>query len=206
MAVEYIGAVKIVSVSQSVSVPTDATIAVFCTGEYSAQSSHTLNGSSFTTAIMDGDASDMPQRITYLINPSTGSRTFSFNPPDSFAYGNWLIFLKGVDTANPVVSTASEEPATSPVSGLTAGAGDMMIGRLFGNYNSALSVAVSGQTQIDAEAERSAVAYKSAATDFQWTITGGSPIIGVAAVFRAATAAAGSLASKANPIIALLGR
>lgn len=198
MAVEYISTIVITASPQTVTVPTDATLAVLFGSEYSSNATPTLNSVSL---ILAEDANygggEYTMSIFYLANPATGSISLVWQT-DSFNYGNYLAFFKGVDTASPILSAiGANGPATSPISGLTATANDMMVGLNFNNYGSGPSVSTDSQTQIGYTESRAAAGYKLGSTTFSWVYSNGNPCVSVAATIKALEASATGLPRRA---------
>jgi hypothetical protein len=143
--------------SQSVTVPADATLCVVMAAFYRnatnwiAANPVSLNSVNLSTLKKTDGVNDVEQVwLGYLVNPATGSQTLAWNWGNTFTEGAVIcvVFYKGVDTSDPVVSSGTQTNDTYDLTGLTAGADDMMVG-VVGTWNtSPSSVTDNGQTEL----------------------------------------------------------
>jgi len=181
--------------SQSVTVPADATLCVVMASMFENATNWitanpvTLNGVNLTTLQRTDDQSVNDHAwIGYLVNPSTGSQTLAWNwgtTPDQGAI-IYVVFYKGVDTSNPVVSSGKQTTNGQDLTGLTAGVGDMMVG-IVSTDTSVTSVTDQGGTELARTSSafnniHAGVASKLGGTGFYFT--GGTYTACAAGVFR----------------------
>lgn len=151
--------------SQSITVPSDATLAVVFFGGYIAAGTHlasdvtlTLGGTTMTnvghnpgtTSGVDGIW------IRHLVNPATGSQTFGWSTGRTFQYGILItiVFYRGVDTATPIKSSSLIDTINTPtasITGLTYATGDMMVGGV--QSDTVPTVTGDGQTSINVSSQ-----------------------------------------------------
>jgi hypothetical protein len=102
--------------SQSVTVPSDATLCVAFMGFYPTRTftSATLGGSSMTFEVQGADGGQVASAF-WIANPSTGSQTFAWTYSSSFDEGAiiTLVFFKGVDTSGSVIRDSAEGGTTT---------------------------------------------------------------------------------------------
>jgi len=188
--------------SQGITVPADteimlAFISGWDSGNYWLQAGATLT--------IDGDALTFIDNTVvgggnehigayYRVNPSTGSQTFAWDwgasgePTDGAHFV--FVFYKGVDTGDPIRDFATNDSGED-VTGLTANAGDMIVGGVTEYTPSTVtSTDDDGQTEIYLSAlyRSSAIGIGEEADegDFYATVPGTAPSA-VAAVLRAAS-------------------
>lgn len=165
MAVERTGTAVNISTSsnsssQSITVPSDATLAVVfaaglsdTTADFdSGGISITLGGSAVTYVARSPTTVSCDVSASYLINPATGSQTLAWTFPSTVTYGNLItvVFYKGTDTTSPIRSNANAEQVTgSPItiSSLTVESNDMTVGGVSA-HNSTVAVNGNSQTSI----------------------------------------------------------
>ena len=170
MAVERTGTAVTIntasdSSSQSITVPSDATLAVVFFGGYISAGTHvagdvtlTLGGTTMTNVAHNpGTASGVNGIwIRQLLYPSTGSQTFAWSTGRTFNYGILItiVFYKGVDTVNPIKSSSAIDTSggtPTPITGLTYATGDMMVGGI--ENDDSPTVTTDSQTQINVSAQ-----------------------------------------------------
>jgi hypothetical protein len=184
MAVAIAGTASVIedsddSVSQSVTVPGGTTLVVLCISGYLGStnwldpSDFSLGGTPFTNVVdTDSQTANGQVWIGYLVNPSTGSQTFSGSlsfPNEGMTYV--LVYLSGVDTASPIRDSDIQTTSNVDISGLTTSSGDMMVGVAYSNSTSP-TVTDGGQTQIRSATFNSAgigVANLADASGFQYS-------------------------------------
>ncbi len=141
--------------SQSVTVPSDAQACVVIVTFYGnfnwiANNPVTLAGSNLTTVQKTDEQIDNGHVwIGYKVSPATGSQTLAWNwgaTPQEGA-NICVVFYTGVDTSNPIVSSGQQLSANTDLTGLTASAGDMMVGGVY-SYDSSPTVTDNSQTQL----------------------------------------------------------
>lgn len=148
--------------SQSITVPSDATLAVMFfggasgddTGFDSGNSTFSIGGFPATWRARSASSFDVGDCcVSTLSNPATGSQTFAWTCGASITYGNMLtiVFYKGVDTSSPVRSSGGNQATTLnttlSVADLTYVSGDMMVGGVTGG-NSGITLVGNSQSQI----------------------------------------------------------
>ena len=131
----------------------------------------------------------------YLVNPSTGSQTFTYdfttsNPLDSGAR-HLIAYFKGVNTSSPIVDSAQELADDTDVTGMSgATTGDLMIGGVSSFNSNLTSVTDNGQTQLLLQSQFNKIsagaAMKDAATGFYYS--GGANQTAVAMIIAQAAA------------------
>jgi len=143
--------------SQSVAVPADATLCVVIITGWNDSTNWipanpiTLGGVNLTTLQKtDNQVNNGQVWIGYLVNPSTGSQSLAWSWGIAMDEGaNFCIaFYKGIDTASPVVSSGKQTTAGADLTGLSASAGDMMVGGVYSYSIAITSVTDSSQTQL----------------------------------------------------------
>lgn len=207
MAVERVGTYTLIqdssaSGSQAVELDGTTTLLIVClTGWENGEAnwmtgvSFTYDSDSMTVAAQTSSQNSYPNAgIWYLANPSTESNTFAwdYGVGDALDEGGHIIILqyKGVNTGDPIgdsdINTSGDD-----VTGMTAGAGDMMVGVVSSYGTNAPDADQDSQTEIvvsdSYNTERAAVAEEVGDGDFY--STGIAPT--AAAVVLAAAAAGG---------------
>lgn len=226
MAVERTGTYTIIHTaraqtgSQSVTIPADTNLLVVAISAWKGSANWypaspvTWDGSNLSKIVAtDGQSSFQQGWAGRLANPTTGAKTLAWDFGTSYNEGAHIVVVayKGVDTSDPIVSSASVTTNNTDVtSGLSAGASDMMVGVASIYSGSSPSGADNGQTQIVASARESndiiIVAEKQAATAFYWTAGFPSDTTALAFVLRAAAAGTASFIPPAFGYAALLVR
>ena len=192
--------------SQSITVPSDAEIAVAFLGAYSdsptiPNPTLTLAGSGFTRQITSGVSNQYNQvSVETYLTPPTGSQTLAWNfttwLAGSYDGGCHIIiaFYKGINTTTPIKSSAGQQN-TGSLTGLAYAAGDMMVGGV-GSDGTGIDVTASSQTQIHESAVDAlssifvlAVAEKLSTDTFDYT---GEAYPGAVAIVLAQSAAGGA--------------
>lgn len=153
MAVEQTGSSSlsdIYSESLSITVPSDAQLAIIVTKDYAIPTGTPAIGAQSSTLITRfGSINDRPAcGIYYLVSPPTGSQTLYFGSSQGFtdSYYAGIVFYKGVNTATPIASYAINDE-NADITGLTASTGSMMFGVAAGSYSTP-TVTDNGQTQL----------------------------------------------------------
>ena len=146
--------------SQSITVPSDAQIAVAFLGAYSnlggvtiPNPCLTLAGTGLTRLVATGVLGAYSQAsLEYVVTPPTGSQTLAWN------FTSWLLgsgdggchiviaFYKGINTSSPIVDSDGGQNLGS-ITGLTYTTGDMMVGGVTSD-GTGIDVTASSQTQI----------------------------------------------------------
>lgn len=154
MAIERTGTAVVIkswdgTEDQSITVPTDCTLAVVSVVDAFAAGTVSINS---VNATFDVGTADNWLRVYHLANPSTGSQTCAlsgFSPQTGLVA--IIAFYKGVDTSSPVrdsdfdVDYASPGTATTP--SMTSETGDMAVAGC-GGYGGALTLTNGGQTSV----------------------------------------------------------
>lgn len=187
--------------SQSVNVPADAQVAVVIATVWANQDNwiaanpFSLGGSNLTTLQKtDSQHDNNATWLGYLVNPPTGSQTLSCNWGQSLPAGAsiTIAFFVGVDTSNPIRSSGQQTSNGSDLTGLTASAGDMMVGGV--GSDTQPTVTDNSQTQLTNAAGGGLYlgsAQKDGATGFYFT--GGAYTTCVALVLRQASGGSTSI-------------
>lgn len=115
MAISYLGYATVLdsdgTMSQSVTVPANTNYAVIFVGGWSATvrtvSSMSLDGVAATNLYTRANADDYQDVYVYGVATSAGSKTFAASLSGSFNEGGFaiIVFLSGVDTASPLVTS-----------------------------------------------------------------------------------------------------
>lgn len=126
MAIAYISSQVITassgSINQSVTVPAGANYAVIYYGGWNwtarTVSAMSLGGTSASNLYTRATADEFQDGYIYGVATSAGSKTFILTMSDSVTEGGvaMLVFLSGVDTSNPFVSSAYQEVTFTQVS------------------------------------------------------------------------------------------
>ena len=144
--------------SQSITVPSDAQIAIAFLSAYSssvtiANPTLTLAGTGLTRLVATGVVSTYNSAsLEYMLNPPTGSQTLAWDFTSWFGGSSEagchivVVFYKGIDTATPFKDSDGGQNLGN-ITGLTYATGDMMVGGVASD-GTGIDVAVSGQTQI----------------------------------------------------------
>jgi hypothetical protein len=171
------------SSSQSITVPSDAEIAVVFGGGYFGNVSignpvFTLGGSNCTRAVGGTPGGDFDAAvIEYKVSPATGTQTLAWTFP-TIASGSvriFVVFYKSINISSPIGSTGRVDHnsitiTTETVTGLTAPTGSMTFG---GSASDRLPVmSGNGQTQIAQSADspvRATIGEKAESTSLEAT-------------------------------------
>ena len=120
--------------SQSVTVPTDAELALVMPVWWhwtELTFSCTLGGTSLTQVIWQNNTSHEGSGIFRLSNPSTGSQTFAWTLSDDPGTGAtyFIVFLKDVDTTDPITGSATglEDTQTATSGSFSSSTDDLCI-------------------------------------------------------------------------------
>ena len=126
MAIAYISSQVITassgSINQSVTVPAGANYAVIYYGGWNSTartvSAMSLGGTSASNLYTRATTNDFQDGYIYGVATSAGSKTFILTMSGSVTEGGvaMLVFLSGVDTSNPFVSSAYQEVTSTQVS------------------------------------------------------------------------------------------
>jgi hypothetical protein len=142
--------------SQSITIPSDCQTIVVAISAYKnstnwiATNPCTIDGSNVTTVRKTDSTSAINQNwLGYILNATTGSKTFAWDMGTTFTFGLniSIIFYKNVDLDSPLVSSNLTTTDGADVTGLTAGATDMMVGIVSSEGGNA-TVTDNSQTEI----------------------------------------------------------
>lgn len=137
----------------------------------------TLGGNNLTTAQKtDEQTANTQVWIGYYVISSTGTLTLAWDWGAAPTNGASICvaFYKGVDTVTPINDSGQQLTSELDLTGLSAGANDMMVG-VVGSYGGITSVNDSSQTELWLTAYNSAwggFAQKAAGTGMYWTPAG----------------------------------
>jgi hypothetical protein len=193
--------------SQTITVPADCTCVVITAsgyygsgdGIFGAGQIYGLGGADFAGSTKfsvgaSGASADIPSSgqvcISYLVNPSTGSQTLRWSLPAAANEGvnAKILYYKNIDTGSPLTDSDVQLSVNADLTGLTAGASDMMVGVGYKYGGAFTSVNDSGQTELNNDVYNSAAngtAEKLGGTGFYFT--GGDYTICCAIVLKAAS-------------------
>lgn len=171
--------------SQSITVPSDATLAIVTANGFYNQANYFSSGSvtlgGDTMSVGRSDDSDITYEfsaIFYLINPSTGSQTLAWdwagsNAPSSGVHIHYA-FYKDIDTSSLIRDTGGQQTATGTATtgSMTAQTGDMAIAIAHGYDSSLPSFNWTNATETDDDQYNfSASSYAEATPSGNITIT-----------------------------------
>lgn len=194
--------------SQNITVPADAEICIVLVSvwkeatDWIPANPFTLGGSNLTT-VQKGDNQSANEQgwIGYILVSSTGTVALACNWGTGLGAGACVhaVFYKGIDTDDPIKSSGKQTTSGADLTGLTASAGDMMVGCVASEAVPD-SVNDNSQTEIDISSQYSYAAIGTAEKD------GGTGFYFTGGTYTSVVALVLAQAGEAPPAATLSGR
>ena len=167
MSIERVGTAVVINTdndtgSQSITVPTDAQIAIAFYGGYADIAEAAFSSGGYSISIGDEpsthvnrspiDTTSNDVACSYVLNPPVGTQLIEWTLSSSILCGHLIVvvFYKGINISDPIVSSGgndSPDGATVSVSGLSYSSGDIVVGGAVED-NAPPGVSINSQTAI----------------------------------------------------------